>query len=206
VARPPQQAAARHCLRRPSCSAGLQLNRGAPAIEEEEAEVSVQAVEHRDGWSDGTAVAARSLVMAAMATTCTVAALYDGEERPRMVAVVAAVRGGGGGVLHSAFDRTIHKNAAWPRALELGHGGVRAREPRVEHSEIEGSEREWRGALVLLSFIKCERARTRGSAVGARLARSRHEGNMRCPLRHSAEQVASAGVAVVGHHFGPVTG
>jgi hypothetical protein len=49
---------------------------------------------------------ARSLVMAAMATACMVAVLYDGEERPGMVAVVAAVRGRGGGVLHSAFDHT----------------------------------------------------------------------------------------------------
>jgi hypothetical protein len=44
--------------------------------------------------------------MATMATVCTVVVLYDGEERPGMVAVVVAVRGGGGGVLHSAFDRT----------------------------------------------------------------------------------------------------
>jgi hypothetical protein len=41
-----------------------------------------------------------------MATACTVVALYDGEERPGMVAVVAVVRGGGGGVLHLAFDWT----------------------------------------------------------------------------------------------------
>jgi hypothetical protein len=32
-----------------------------------------------------------------------------------------------------------------PRARELGHGGVRDREPRAEQSEIGGSEREWRG-------------------------------------------------------------
>jgi hypothetical protein len=44
--------------------------------------------------------------MAAMAMACTVAVLYDGEERLGMVAVVAAVRGRGGGVLHSTFDRT----------------------------------------------------------------------------------------------------
>jgi hypothetical protein len=41
-----------------ACSDGLRLNRGAPAIEEDEAEVSVHVIEHRDGWSDGTAVAA----------------------------------------------------------------------------------------------------------------------------------------------------
>jgi hypothetical protein len=45
--------------------------------------------------------------MEAMATACTVAALYDGEERPGMVVVVTVVRGRGGGVLHSAFGRTI---------------------------------------------------------------------------------------------------
>jgi hypothetical protein len=44
--------------------------------------------------------------MAAMATPCTVVVLYDGDKRLGMVAVVAAVRGRGGGVLHSAFDRT----------------------------------------------------------------------------------------------------
>jgi hypothetical protein len=44
--------------------------------------------------------------MAAMATACTVAVLYDGDKRLGMVVVVAAVRGRGGGVLHSAFDRT----------------------------------------------------------------------------------------------------
>jgi hypothetical protein len=67
-------------------------------------------------------VATQSLVMAAMATACTVAALYDGEERPGMVAVVAAVRGGAGGVLHSAFDQTIlrerrHGREQWSSAM-----------------------------------------------------------------------------------------
>jgi hypothetical protein len=41
-----------------ACSGGRRLNRGAPAIEEDEAEVSMHVIEHRDGWSDGTAVAA----------------------------------------------------------------------------------------------------------------------------------------------------
>jgi hypothetical protein len=47
--------------------------------------------------------------MAAMATACTVAVLYDGDERPGMVTGIAAVRGGGGDVFHSAFDRTISR-------------------------------------------------------------------------------------------------
>jgi hypothetical protein len=51
-----------------------------------------------------------------------VAALYDGEEKLGMVAVVVAVRGGGGGVLHSALNWAA-RTMLWSRALELGHGG-----------------------------------------------------------------------------------
>jgi hypothetical protein len=55
--------------------------------------------------------------MAAMATACTTAALYNGEERPGMVGVVAAVRGRGGGVLHSAFDQTNPRKRRHGREL-----------------------------------------------------------------------------------------
>jgi hypothetical protein len=52
----------------------LRLNRAVPAIEEDEAEVSVHVIEHRDGWSDGTVVAMelgrRSWRWGALRCTC----------------------------------------------------------------------------------------------------------------------------------------
>jgi hypothetical protein len=57
--------------------------------------------EHNSSWEE-----LHRSAMVAVAMAFTVAVLYDGDERPGMVGVVAAVRGGGGGVLHLAFDRT----------------------------------------------------------------------------------------------------
>jgi hypothetical protein len=54
-------------------------------------------------WTKGVRCGT-SLAMAAMATACTVASLYGGEKRPRIVVVGAAGRGRSGGAFHLAHD------------------------------------------------------------------------------------------------------
>jgi hypothetical protein len=89
----------------------------------------------------------------------------------------------------------------------LVHGGrpsaCAARAQRARGREREGVERHSGAARLHRMW---EGMRMRGNGSGARLACSHHAGDTRCSLRHSAEQVADARVAIVEHRFGPVTG
>jgi hypothetical protein len=75
----------------------------ARGVRHDEVAVVAHSVEWKKGVRCGTMLVA-SLAMAAMATACTVASLYGGEKRPRIVVVGVAGRGRSGGVFHLAHD------------------------------------------------------------------------------------------------------
>jgi hypothetical protein len=150
-----------------------------------------------------------------MATACTVAVLYDGDERPEMVAVVAAVRGGGGGVLHSAFDRTISRKC-W-HGRELGSSTMAAsvtaslERSRVSRREREGAERMGRSSASALEEPGAlGRAAARPGAAGTRAGREpgmgRHVPDMWPPQGHFNEHVVLYEVGKVEGDFWPVLG
>jgi hypothetical protein len=108
-----------------------------PAIEEDEAEVSVHVIEHRDGWSEGTAVAAElQLTGHGDGALCAARACAASEARASEREMKASAR-----LLHSTRQHAgvvMGDDGAWsPRGREVGVP-VRAWLTRIERvSPIE---------------------------------------------------------------------